>query len=260
MLGKQGIIPVASTNKILTALLGFQDDLLAGRWEIGKLQDDVHMDVEATLIQKVGADIGGQMHTCRSRNDQTALSTKLYCRKRLLELRKRTLDASEAFLKKSHGQLDNVMVSYTHVQHAQPCSVAFWLSHYAAHLLRDATRLKRAYDVTDENPLGTGAIAGTSFPIDRELTTKLMGFQTVHEHGLDATGSRDYMLESLSATSILATIMSRMAEEFILWSSWEFRSLTLDDGFAMGSSMMPQKKNPGPLELIRGRLVASTDS
>jgi len=144
-------------------------------------------------------------------------------------------------------------VSYTHVQHAQPVSVSYWLSHYAAILLRDLERLKRAYDVTDQNPLGSGAIAGTSFPINRNLTTKLLGFQKVHLHGMDATSSRDFMLETLSSIATLQSTLSRMAEEFIFWSSYEFRTLTLDDGFAMGSSMMPQKKNPGVLELLRGR-------
>jgi argininosuccinate lyase len=132
-------------------------------------------------------------------------------------------------------------------------SIAYWLSHYAAILLRDLDRLERAYDLTDENPLGAGAIAGTSFPIDRHLTTSLLGFRKVQEHGLDATSSRDFMLETLSATAILMTTASRLAEELILWSSYEFRTVTLDDGFAMGSSMMPQKKNPGTLELLRGR-------
>ena len=145
------------------------------------------------------------------------------------------------------------MSSYTHVQHAQPISVAFWLSHYAAIFLRDLDRLKRAYDLADQNPLGSGAIAGTSFPIDRELTRDLLGFQQVQEHALDATSARDFMLEVLSASAILSTTASRLAEEFIFWSSYEFRTLTLDDGFAMGSSMMPQKKNPGAVELVRGR-------
>ncbi len=177
----------------------------------------------------------------------------MYCRRRLLELREKLIPAVRSFLERSQQHLNDPMVSYTHVQHAQPISVAYWLSHYSAILLRDLDRLKRAYDVTDENPLGTGAIAGTSFPIDRHLTTKLLGFQKIHEHGLDATSSRDFMLESCSSAATLYTTYSRLAEEFILWSSYEFRTLTLDDGFAMGSSMMPQKKNPGALELLRGR-------
>lgn len=145
------------------------------------------------------------------------------------------------------------MVSYTHVQHAQPVSVAFWLSHYAAAMLRDLDRLKRAYDITDESPLGAGAIATTSFPLDRHLSARLLGFQKPQLHAMDATTNRDFMLETLSSVACLQTTYSKLAEEFILWSSYEFRTITLDDGFAMGSSMMPQKKNPGPLELLRGR-------
>jgi len=211
------------------------------------------MNVEARLIKEVGMDFGGRMHTCRSRNDQVPLDSKLYTRRRLLELRERVAKVVESFLGKAEKHLEDVMVSYTHVQHAQPVSVAYWLSHYAAVLLRDLERLKRAYDTTDQNPLGSGAIAGTSFPINRNLTTKLLGFQKVHLHGMDATSSRDFMLETLSSVATLQSTLSRLAEEFILWSSYEFRTLTLDDGFAMGSSMMPQKKNPGVLELLRGR-------
>jgi argininosuccinate lyase len=158
-----------------------------------------------------------------------------------------------ALLERAAPATECVMVGYTHVQHAQPISIAYWLSHYAAIFLRDLDRLAHAYDLTDENPLGTGAIAGTSFPIDRQLTTELLGFQRVHVHGLDATSARDFMLEVLSSSAILMTTVSRLAEEFIFWSSFEFGTLTLDDGFAMGSSMMPQKKNPGTVELLRGR-------
>jgi len=253
MLGAQGIIPPQAAAAILPALLKFQNEFKEKKWALGNEQEDVHMNVEARLIKEVGMDFGGRMHTCRSRNDQVVLDSKLYTRNRLLELRGRLTDAVQVFLEKASEHLETVMVSYTHVQHAQPVSVAYWLSHYAAVLLRDLERLKRAFDVTDQNPLGSGAIAGTSFPIDRNLTTKLMGFQKVHPHGMDATSARDFMLEAVSASAILESTLSRLAEEFIFWSSYEFRTLTLDDGFAMGSSMMPQKKNPGALELLRGR-------
>ncbi len=253
MLGRQGIIPAADAGSILGTLLVFQDDYAAGKWQLQLEREDVHMNVESRLIDSLGIDVAGKMHTCRSRNDQVVLDSKLYTRKRLLELREKLIPALETLLERASGATEDVMVSYTYVQHAQPVSIAYWLSHYAAIFLRDLDRLKRAYDLTDENPLGTGAIAGTSFPIDRQLTTSLLGFQKVHEHGLDATSSRDFMLETLSASAILMTTASRMAEEFILWSSYEFRTVTLDDGFAMGSSMMPQKKNPGTLELLRGR-------
>ena len=253
MLGKQKIIPAAAAGAILSTLLKFQDDFQAGTWKLDLKGEDVHMNVEGRLIEALGADIGGRMHTCRSRNDQVILDSKLYTRRRLLELREKLIPVIQAFLERAADHTEDVMIGYTHVQHAQPISIAYWLSHYAAVLLRDLDRLKRAYDITDENPLGTGALSGTSFPIDRKLTTELLGFQKVHEHGLDATSSRDFMLEVLSAHAILMTTVSRLAEEFIFWSSYEFRTLTLDDGFAMGSSMMPNKKNPGAVELLRGR-------
>jgi len=252
-LGQQKIVPAKDTAKIVTTLLNLHDEYKAGKWQLGQKQDDVHMDVESHVTERIGKDVGGRMHTCRSRNDQVVLGSKLMTRNRLLKLREGVATVVESFLKKSEGHLHDVMVSYTHVQHAQPISVAYWLSHYAAVILRDMDRLKRAYDCTDQNPLGSGAIAGNSLPIDRELTTKLMGFQTIHEHGLDATSARDFMLDTCHAVTSLQTTYSRLAEEFVLWSSYEFRSITLDDGFAMGSSMMPQKKNPGPCELLRGR-------
>ncbi len=253
MLGRQEIIPAADAAAILGKLLAFQDDYLAGKWQLALEHEDVQMNVEARLIDQLGIDVGGKMHTCRSRNDQVVLDSKLYARKRLLELRGKLMLVVESLLERSADTTGDVMIAYTHVQHAQPISIAYWLSHYAAVFLRDLERLERAYDLTDQNPLGTGAIAGTSFPIDRRLTTELLGFQSVHEHGLDATSSRDFMLEVLSSSAILMTTVSRLAEELIFWSSYEFRTLVLDDGFAMGSSMMPQKKNPGTVELLRGR-------
>jgi argininosuccinate lyase len=253
MLGRQGIIPAGDAAKIIGVLETLQTAFMKGEWKIGSIQEDVHMDVEAHVIKALGLDVGGRMHTCRSRNDQVAVDSKMYCRRRLAELRGKTIDAAEAFVTVAQNYLNDVMPSYTHVQHAQPISVAFWLSHYAAVVLRDLIRLKSAYDGTDENPLGAGAIAGSSYPIDRSLTTRLLGFQKIQDHGLDGTSARDYFLESVSSAAILNTTWSRLAEEFILWSSYEFRTLTLDDGFAMGSSMMPQKKNPGALELMRGR-------
>lgn len=258
MLGNQGIIPEEDAKKILGALYKLHNEYVAGNWRVSdkgpfENHDDVHMNVEARVIAEVGMESGGRMHTTRSRNDQVIVSSKMCARRKIAEVRELVLKAAKAFLDRAAEHVDDVMVAYTHVQHAQPVSIAFWLSHYAAILLRDADRLKRAYDITDENPLGSGAICTTSFPIDRKMTTRLLGFQRVHLHAMDATSSRDYMLETLASISILQTTLSRLAEEFILWSSYEFRTLTLDDGFAMGSSMMPQKKNPGSLELLRGR-------
>lgn len=255
MLGATGTIPADDAGKIISALLECQDDFAAGKWALNPEREDVHLNVEGRLIDMLGMDVAGKMHTTRSRNDQVALDARMACRRPLLLLRQRVGDVVQAFLDRAEDfpNKDDVMVSYTHFQHAQPVSIAFWLQHYAALFLRDMERLAWAYDQADQNPLGGGAIAGTSFPIDRQLTTQLLGFQQCMENTLDATGARDYMLDVLHSTATLQNGASRLAEEFIMWSSYEFRSVTLDDGFAMGSSMMPQKKNPGALELMRGR-------
>ena len=253
MLGHQKIVPWDKANKIIPTLLGYQNSWIAGEWKLTNENEDVHLNVEGKLIKDLGMDIGGRMHTCRSRNDQVCLDSRLYTRNKNLQLRSLIVPAIEEFLAKAETGYENVMPSYTHVQHAQPVSVAFWLSHYAAAFIRDMSRLKHAFDTTDENPLGSGAIAGSSFDLDRIMTTKLLGFQQVQEHCLDACSARDFLLETTSAVATYYSTCSRLAEEFILWSSYEFQTITLDDGFAMGSSMMPQKKNPGMLELIRGR-------
>lgn len=253
MLGHQKIVAWDKANKIIPQLLAYQDGWLNNEWKLTNENEDVHLNVEGKLIADLGMDIGGRMHTCRSRNDQVGLDSRLYNRNKLLQLRKLIIPTIEAFLKRAETGYENVMPSYTHVQHAQPVSVAFWLSHYAAVLIRDLNRLKHAYDTVDENPLGSGAIAGSSFPLDRHLTTKLMGFQNTLEHCLDACSARDFLCEATSAVATYYSTCTRLAEEFILWSSYEFQTITLDDGFAMGSSMMPQKKNPGMLELVRGR-------
>lgn len=253
MLGHQKVIPWEAAQKILPTLLRFQDEYKEGKWKLIMKHEDTHLNVEAKLIEALGMDIGGRMHTTRSRNDQVALDSKLLTRNHLLITRQLLVKATEAFLEKAYGGLNDVMVSYTHIQHAQPVSVAFWLSDFICHFVRDLDRLERAYDCTDLNPLGAGAIAGSSYPIDRALTSDLLGFQKIQESCMDAVSNRDYFLEVSSALNIYYNKLSRLAEEFIIWCSYEFSSITLDDGFAMGSSMMPQKKNPGMLELMRGR-------
>jgi len=259
MLGRQGIVPANDAAHIISTLVGFQDDMMEGRMDFFDKKfsnhDDVHMNMEARLIAATSMEVGGQMHTTRSRNDQVPVSSQMRCRTRLLELRGKVCDAVAAFMKRADapGMKEAVMPGYTHYQHAQPLSVAFWMSQYASVLNRDLQRLKNAYDHVDRNPLGGGALAGTSFPTDRMLTTELLGFQKLFTHSLDATGNRDWMCEVLAANATLHTTWSRLAGEFITWSSYEYRTVTMDDGFAMGSSMMPQKKNPGPCELLRGR-------
>jgi argininosuccinate lyase len=237
----------------LPTLLRFQNEYRDGKWKLEMKHEDTHLNVEAKLIEALGMDIGGRMHTTRSRNDQVALDSKLLTRNYLLTTREMLVKATEAFLEKAYGGLNDVMVSYTHIQHAQPVSVAFWLSDYICHFVRDLERMKAAYDCTDLNPLGAGAIAGSSYNIDRALTSDLLGFQAIQESCMDAVSNRDYFLQVCSTLNIFYNKLSRLGEEFIIWCSYEFQAITLDDGFAMGSSMMPQKKNPGMLELMRGR-------
>ena len=253
MLGKQRIIPTKEACRILGGLKDLHDEFLDGRWKLDVKREDVHLNVEGELIDRLGMDVAGHMHTTRSRNDQVALDARMMSRTHLLPLREKVTGITDAFLEKSEGNLDKVMMGYTHFQHAQPISVGFWLSGYASSYIRDSKRLKHAYDQADMNPLGGGAISGTSFNIDRHLTSQLMGFQKTFEHTLDATSSRDYMLDVLHSTATFQNNLSRLAEELIVWGSHEYGTVTLDDGFAMGSSMMPQKKNPGVLELMRGR-------
>jgi len=258
MLGKQQIIPAQAACKILGGLKDLHDGHLSGDWKLDKAREDVHLNVEGELLSRLGMDIAGHMHTTRSRNDQVALDARMMSRTHLIPLREKVTAIVDSFLDKADNNLENIMMGYTHFQHAQPMSVGFWLSGYANLYLRDGARLKHAYDQADVNPLGSGAISGTSFNIDRHLTSELLGFQKTFEHTLDATSSRDYMLDVLHSCATLQNNLSRLAEEYIVWSSYEYRTLTLDDGFAMGSSMMPQKKNPGVIELLRGRSGRST--
>ena len=253
MLGATGSIPAKDASAIVGCLAELHDAWESGDWRLDPAFDDVHMNVEKALIDRIGMEVAGKMHTTRSRNDQVALDARMMARTQLLRLRHHVAATADGLLVRSASHADDVMIAYTHVQHAQPISVAYWLQAYAASMVRALERLEHAHTLTNLNPLGAGAIAGTSFPIDRHLTTTLMAFAEPLENGLDATGARDYLLDVLSANSILGLELSRLAEELILWSSYEFGTITLDDGFAMGSSMMPQKKNPGPLELLRGR-------
>jgi len=258
MLGKEKIIPSLVAAKILGGLKDLHDEWLTNQWSLDVSREDVHLNIEGQLIDRLGMDIAGHMHTTRSRNDQVALDARMLARTHLLPVRENVNQMTRSFLEKSEAVRDDLMMGYTHFQHAQPISIGFWLSGYANLYLRDGLRLKKAYDGSDANPLGAGAISGTSFPINRPLTTRLLGFQDTFVHSLDATSSRDYFLDVLHASATLGNNLSRLAEEFILYSSYEYRTLTLDDGFAMGSSMMPQKKNPGALELLRGRSGRST--
>jgi len=253
MLAKQGIFSREDAGKILSALEDVKKDYAAGKFKLDPSLEDVHINVENYIIGKCGIDFGGRMHTARSRNDQVATDVKMHLRAELLEVMGFVLELEETLLVLAEKNADVVMPGYTHAQHAQPVTFGFWASSYASMLLRDFDRLASAYSRANLCPLGAGALSGTSFPIDREYTAKLLGFDGVHVHSLDAVSSRDHVLEALSVLSILMCNLSRLAEELVLWSSYEFRFIELSDDFATGSSIMPQKKNPDVAELVRGK-------
>ncbi|RAP34277.1 argininosuccinate lyase [Candidatus Marinamargulisbacteria bacterium SCGC AG-439-L15] len=253
MLGKTGVITDSHTKEILTALQKIKDDFANGDWDLRLQEEDVQMNVERYVIDTVGIENGGRMHTCRSRNDQVVVDTKLYAREYLRKTMEKLIALIETFLTQAKDHTHTLMPGYTHTQHAQPMTYAYWLTHYAAVFLRDLERLLQADSVNNTNPLGAGALTGTSFPIDRELTTKLLGFEKTQDHCLDAVGAKDFNLQILSGLSILMSSVSRLADEIIYGITQEFNTMVLDDSFSMGSSMMPQKKNPGVLELVRGR-------
>lgn len=253
MLAKQGIIPAGDAGKIIKALADVETEYSSGKFRLDENLEDVHINIENYVIGKCGLDYGGRMHTARSRNDQVLTDVKLHLRSEILEVMGYVLELEETLLGLADKNADAVMPGYTHMQHAQPVTFGFWASSYASMLLRDLDRLSGAYARVNTCPLGAGALSGTSFRIDREYTAKLLGFDAVHVHALDAVSSRDHVLEALSALSILMCNLSKIAEELVLWSSYEFGFVEFSDSFATGSSIMPQKKNPDMAELVRGK-------
>ena len=253
MLGYTGINTNVQTKHILMGLQEVTRQFESGQWDLQFQEEDVQMNVERFVIGHVGMENGGRMHTTRSRNDQVVLDTKLFARSRLREVQTALGRLVETLLSRAADHTRTIMPGYTHTQHAQPMTYAYWLTNYAAVFLRDLRRLAAADQTLNTNPLGAGALTGTSFPIDRYLTTELLGFDSIQEHCLDAVGNKDFNLEILAALAIMFSSLSRIAEEVIYGITQEFRTMVLDDSFAMGSSMMPQKKNPGVLELVRGR-------
>jgi len=253
MLARQEIISEQDLKKILKALKQLRRDYTAGRFKLDPALEDVHMNVEAYVTAKAGEDAGGKLHTARSRNDQVLTDAKLVVRKRLLTVMDLTLRLQKTLISLARRNSKTVMPGYTHTQAAQPITFAFWASSYASALSRDVSRLEGAYRTTNKSPLGACALAGTSHPIDRKLTARLLGFDGLVEHALDAVSSRDFMAESLSSLAILMNSLSRLAEDIILFSTSEFGFITLSDEYTTGSSIMPQKKNPDVAELLRGR-------
>ncbi len=253
MLARCNIISGKDLKKILYWLERARKDHASGKLILRKKDEDVHMNVEKYVISGAGPEYGGKLHTARSRNDQVIVDSKLHIRVRLMDVEDKVIGLQKAFMELAQKNIDTPAPGYTHTQDAQPITLGFWASAYVSMLSRDIRRLRNAYDVVDSNPLGACAVAGTSFKTDRRITTKLLGFSKVHRHALDVVSSRDWVAESLCTLTILASNLSKLAEELVLWSTYEFGVIELDDSYSSGSSIMPQKKNPCVAELIRGR-------
>lgn len=253
MLAHQGIISDVDLRHILKGLHNAETDFHNGTFHLEPEREDVHMNVESYLIKQAGREYGGKLHTARSRNDQILADARLYIREQLLHTQGGLSRLCRAFLAVAKAHSESVMPGYTHTQHAQPISLGFWASAYVSMFLRDCKRLNAAYEIVNVNPLGACALAGTSFPTDRRLTAELLGFASVHEHALDVISSRDFIAEPLCALALLTANLSRLGEELVYWTSYEFGMAVFDDAYASGSSIMPQKKNPDLAELVRGR-------
>lgn len=252
MLGEQGIIAKAEAEKIMQGLAGILTDLEEGTLSIDLTAEDIHMFVEAELTKRLG-DTGKRLHTARSRNDQVALDIRSYLRGEIDEIKEQVRHLIKTFCKLSKEYADTVMPGYTHLQRAQPITFGHHLMAYAQMMLRDLGRLNDCYWRMNVCPLGSGALAGTTYPIDREMVAEMLGYDDVTHNSLDGVSDRDFCIELASALSILMMHLSRLSEEIILWCSWEFKFIELDDAYATGSSIMPQKKNPDVAELVRGK-------
>jgi argininosuccinate lyase len=252
MLGHCGILPMEDVEKIKDGLLKVRQRIRRGEHEFLVADEDIHMSVEKALIEEIGP-VGGKLHTGRSRNDQVATDMHLYLRKRVVEFVELLRKLQEALIAQAKANLDTVLPGYTHLQRAQPILFAHHLLAYVSMFGRDIERLQDSYKRVDMLPLGAGALAGTTFAIDRQFTASQLNFGRVYDNSLDAVSDRDFIVEFLANASLIMAHLSRLSEELILWSSTEFQFIELDDAFCTGSSIMPQKKNPDVPELVRGK-------
>ncbi|MED1604760.1 argininosuccinate lyase [Cytobacillus kochii] len=252
MLSANGIISEEDAEKIKSGLQTLQEKAANEEIEYSVKLEDIHLNLESALTELVGP-VGGKLHTARSRNDQVATDMHLYLKKQVQTIIMLVEELQNALLTQAEANVETVMPGYTHLQRAQPISFAHHLMAYFWMLDRDKQRYQESLKRINISPLGAGALAGTTFPIDRYQTAELLGFEGIYENSLDAVSDRDFILEFLSTSSTLMMHLSRLSEELILWSSQEFQFIELDDSFATGSSIMPQKKNPDMAELIRGK-------
>ncbi len=252
MLGEQGIIAQSEAATIIQGLRDILDEIEAGQVEFTEDNEDIHMNMEVLLTQKIG-DAGKRLHTARSRNDQVAVDFRLYVKEEISNILGMLLRLETVLCKRASETTDAVMPGYTHLQRAQPVTFAHTLMAYANMFRRDITRFEDCQARMNESPLGSGALATSTHPVNRQRTAELLGFAKPMDNSLDGVSDRDFALEFLSACSILMMHLSRFSEEIILWCSWEFKFIELDDAYATGSSIMPQKKNPDIAELVRGK-------
>ncbi len=252
MLGKQGIISTKESEKIVAGLKIINEELIAGKIEFDVKNEDIHMNIESLLTEKIGP-VAGKLHTARSRNDQVATDFHLWVKHRLPHVLESLTELQEELLTLATTHAGTIMSGYTHLQHAQPITYGHYLLAYFEMFQRDYERFEFNQKHTDILPLGAAALAGTTFPIDREFVASELGFDSIYHNSLDAVSDRDFALEFLSNAAILMMHLSRMAEELILWSTYEFNYIELSDDFSTGSSIMPQKKNADFAELVRGK-------
>lgn len=252
MLASTGILSQDEAATIKGGLTKLQEKATNHELQFSVSNEDIHMNLESMLIQEIGS-VGGKLHTGRSRNDQVATDMHLYLRNRTEEVIVLIGEMQAALLKQASDHVETIFPGYTHLQRAQPVSFAHHLMAYFWMLERDKERFTESFKRINKSPLGAGALAGTTFPIDRELSAELLGFSSIYENSLDAVSDRDFIVEFLSNSSMLMMHLSRLGEEIILWCSREFQFIELDDAFSTGSSIMPQKKNPDMAELIRGK-------
>ena len=252
MLGAQKIISQEDVKKIVEGLLSILDDIESGKLTFDNDAEDIHMFNEAELTKRIG-DAGKRLHTARSRNDQVALDIRLYLSDCVDELLSLLEELCEVLVKKAEEYYDTIMPGYTHLQRAQPITFGHHLMAYVWMFVRDIERMKECKERIKVLPLGSCALAGTTYPIDRQMVKDKLSFNSVCQNSLDGVSDRDFCIELASDISIAMMHLSRFSEEIILWCSWEFKFIELDDGFSTGSSIMPQKKNPDITELIRGK-------
>ena len=252
MIGECGIIEKSESEAIVKGLEEILADIDSGKLQIDPNAEDIHTFIEGELTKRLGQ-TGKRLHTARSRNDQVAVDIRLYLKKEVKNIEKMVKELIAVLCDKAEQYSTAVMPGYTHLQRAQPITFGHHLMAYAEMLLRDVDRLECAYKHMDEMPLGSGALATTTYPIDRTITASLLGFDRISQNSLDGVSDRDFCMELASTISIIMVHLSRFSEEIIMWCSWEFKFIELDDAFSTGSSIMPQKKNPDIAELVRGK-------